>query len=67
MLLNLGLFFSAAGIHLFKTPNHFAMGGTSGVSIILASLFPALNVGAALFLINAALVVLCLLYTSRCV
>ena len=62
LLLNLGLFFSAAGIHLFKTPNHFAMGGTSGVSIILASLFPGLNVGGALFLINAALVVLGLVF-----
>ena len=62
LLLNLGLFFSAAGIHLFKTPNHFAMGGTSGVSIILASLFPTLNVGGALFLINAALVALGLVF-----
>ena len=62
LLLNLGLFFSAAGIHLFKTPNHFAMGGTSGVSIILASLFPTLNVGGALFIINAALVVLGLVF-----
>ena len=62
LLLNLGLFFSAAGIHLFKTPNHFAMGGTSGVSIILATLWPGLNVGGALFLINAALVVLGLVF-----
>ena len=62
LLLNLGLFFSAAGIHLFKTPNHFAMGGTSGVSIILASLFPGLNVGGALFIINAALVALGLVF-----
>lgn len=62
LLLNLGLFFSAAGIHLFKTPNHFAMGGTSGVSIILATLWPGLNVGGALFIINAALVVLGLVF-----
>ena len=61
-LLNLGLFLTAAGIHLFKTPNHFAMGGTSGVSIILASLIPGLNVGGALFIINAALVALGLVF-----
>ncbi len=29
-LLNLGLVATAAGIALFKTPNHFAFGGTSG-------------------------------------
>ena len=62
LLLNLGLFVTAAGVHLFKTPNHFAMGGTSGVSIILSTLFPGLNVGGALFLINAALVVLGLVF-----
>ena len=62
LLLNLGLLFTAVGIHLFKTPNHFAMGGTSGVSIILASLWPKLNVGGALFIINAALVVLGLVF-----
>ena len=33
--LNLGLLFTALGIASFKTPNHFAFGGTSGISIIL--------------------------------
>ena len=58
LLLNLGLFLTAAGIHLFKTPNHFAMGGTSGMSIIMATLWPGMNVGGALFIINGILVVL---------
>lgn len=42
-LLNLGLVATAAGIALFKTPNHFAFGGTSGLSIVLATLFPRFN------------------------
>lgn len=58
VLLNLGLFLTAAGIHLFKTPNHFAMGGTSGMSIIMATLWPGMNVGSALFVINGILVAL---------
>lgn len=57
-LLNAGLFCTALGIALFKTPNHFAFGGTSGVSIILATLFPQWNVGAFMWLVNALLVVL---------
>lgn len=61
-LLNLGLFLTAAGIHLFKTPNHFAMGGTSGMSIIMATLWPKMNVGGALFIINGILVVLGILF-----
>ena len=55
-LLNLGLVATAVGIAVFKTPNHFAFGGTSGLSIVLATLFPRWNVGAFMWFINAALV-----------
>lgn len=56
--LNLGLVLTALGIALFKTPNHFAFGGTSGLSILLASLFPKFNVGGFMWIINGALVIL---------
>ena len=62
LLLNLGLFITAAGIHLFKTPNHFAMGGTSGISIIGATLFPNMNVGDFMFVVNGVLIVLGLVF-----
>ena len=58
IILNLGLIFTAVGISIFKTPNHFAFGGTSGLSIILSTLFPKWNVGAFMWIVNAALVVL---------
>ena len=58
LLLNLGLVFTAVGIHFFKSPNHFAMGGTSGISIIASTLFPKLNVGDFMFIVNAVLIVL---------
>lgn len=58
LLLNCGLFATAVGIAVFKTPNHFAFGGTSGVSIILSTLFPKWNVGAFMWLVNAVLVLL---------
>ena len=32
LLLNFGLVLLAAGIHFFKSPNNFAMGGPSGVN-----------------------------------
>lgn len=40
--LNMGLILTAFAIVAFKTPNHFAFGGTSGVSVILSTLFPTL-------------------------
>ena len=58
LLLNLGLVLTAMGIHFFKSPNHFAMGGTSGISIIASTLFPRLNVGDFMFIVNAVLIIL---------
>ena len=55
LLLNLGLVATAVGIALFKTPNHFAFGGTSGLSIVLSTLFPRWNVGFFMWIVNAAL------------
>lgn len=56
--LNLGLMLTAVGIACFKTPNHFAFGGTSGLSILLADVFPRFNVGGFMWIINIVLVVL---------
>lgn len=56
--LNLGLILTGVGIAVFKTPNHFVFGGTSGISVLMASLFPKMNVGTAMWLVNAVLVVL---------
>ena len=58
VLLNLGLVLTAVGIVYFKNPNHFAFGGTSGLSILLADLFPRINVGGFMWIINLILVVL---------
>lgn len=62
LLLNGGLLLTALGIALFKTPNHFAFGGTSGVSIVLSTLFPKWNVGAFMWLVNGVLVLLGFLF-----
>ena len=62
LLLNLGLVATAVGIALFKTPNHFAFGGTSGLSIVLSTLFPRWNVGFFMWIVNAALVLLGFLF-----
>lgn len=58
LVLNLGLLLTAIGVVFFKTPNHFAMGGTSGISVLLSGLLPGLNVGTVMFIINTLLVVL---------
>ena len=65
LTLNGGLIITAAGIAFFKTPNHFALGGTSGVAIILAHLFPALNMGTFMLIINLILLALGLIFVGN--
>lgn len=65
IILNIGLFINALGIMCFKAPNHFAMGGTSGMSIILANLFPQLHLSAFIWFFNILLVVLGLIFLDK--
>lgn len=62
LLLNIGLIFTAAGIALFKSTNNFVFGGTSGIAIIITSFFPKLNVGYSMWIVNAVLVALALIF-----
>lgn len=65
LLLNLGLFIVALGVHFFKVPNHFAIGGTTGVSIIFSTLFPSLNVGHFMIIVNAILIIIGLIFLGK--
>lgn len=56
--MHLGIILLAIGIYFFKTPNGFATGGISGLSIILARVFPILTQAEFMMIINVALLVL---------
>lgn len=40
LLLTLGTALVSAGVYFFKFPNHFSMGGVSGLAVLLGELFP---------------------------
>lgn len=65
LLLNLGLLIVALGVHFFKVPNNFAIGGTTGVSIIFSTLFPQLNVGAFMMIVNVALIIVGFIFLGK--
>lgn len=44
-LILIGSFFVAFGTYFFLAPNHIAAGGTSGVAIIINSIFPNIPIG----------------------
>lgn len=56
-LLNLGILLIAVGIYFFKAPNGFATGGVSGISILLANIFPSVGQATYMLIINAILLV----------
>ena len=64
-ILNLGLVLTAVSLVLFKTPNHLAFGGTSGLAILLGTAFPVLSVSVWMWVLNIVLVVLGFIFLDR--
>lgn len=62
LLINFGLFLVALGISLFKIPNSFAIGGVSGISIVVEKFFPQFPVGLLMLAINILLLVVGLIF-----
>ncbi len=58
LLINLGLFMVAAGIHFFKVPNNFATGGVSGIAIVANHFISGLTVGPLMMIINVVFLIL---------
>ena len=63
--LNVGALICAFAFVAFQAPNNFAIGGATGFSIVLSTLVPALSSDAALWIVNAALVVVGLIFVER--
>lgn len=64
-LLTLGNVMVAAGIYFFKVPNGFAFGGVSGISILLAKLFPVISQATYMTVLNILLLLLGFLFLGR--
>lgn len=60
--LNAGLLILAIGVVFFKIPNHFAMGGSDGLSIIFSTLYPGLPVDVFMWIVNGVLIILALVF-----
>lgn len=65
LIITLGTLTLAIGIYFFKFPNNFSTGGVSGISVILSGLYPNISSGAAMMIINIALLVLGFIFTKN--
>ena len=63
--LNLGILLMAVGIYFFKAPNGFATGGVSGMSIILANIFPIISQATYMLIINILLLIVGVIVLGR--
>ncbi len=64
-LLHLGVFLLAIGIHFFKFPNHFVMGGVAGMSVILSHLFPSFSAAIMNAILNFTLLAIGFIFFGR--
>ena len=64
LIMTVGTILVAAGVYFFKAPNHFATGGVSGISIIIAKYVP-LNQSTLVMIINAALIIIGFIFLGR--
>lgn len=55
---NVGTFLIAVGVYFFKFPNHLAMGGVSGISVLMEHFLPFFSASNAALILNAFLLIL---------
>jgi uncharacterized membrane-anchored protein YitT (DUF2179 family) len=58
LYVNLGVLLTAIGIYFFKTPNGFATGGVSGLSLVISEALPILTQGQYMLIINIILLII---------
>jgi len=63
--LNFGILLIAVGIYFFKNPNGFAIGGVSGISIILHNIFPIISSATYMMVINVLLIIVGLIFLGH--
>jgi uncharacterized membrane-anchored protein YitT (DUF2179 family) len=64
-IINIGILLVASGTVLFKAPNHFALGGITGFSIVLQRIFPDYSIGLMTLVMNVILLTTGLIFLGR--
>ena len=65
LLMNLGTLLVSVGVYFFKLPNHFSMGGVSGLAVLLGKLLPQLSPSTFNTIINVLFLVLGFVMLNR--
>lgn len=57
-LINIGVFIMALGLYLFLIPANLAVGGVTGLAMVIQSYFPSVNLGLLMAVFNVILLIL---------
>ena len=63
--MTVGALLMGLGVYFFEFPNNFSTGGVTGISILLAELFPAVSAGLFMLIINVALLIIGFMIIGR--
>ncbi len=58
IIINIGLFIVAFGFVIFLLPSNLAVGGVSGLAMVIKHYFPSINYGVMVFIFSAILIIL---------
>lgn len=64
-LVTLGTILITVGVYFFKFPNHFSMGGVSGISVVLGAMLPHFSPGQLVLVINLVLLAVGFLFFGK--
>jgi len=65
MMINLGVFIMASGLYLFLVPANLAVGGVTGLAMVIKNYVPWLNLGVLMILFNVILFMLAFVIIGR--
>lgn len=65
LTLHLGILLTSVEIYFFKAQNNFVTGGVSGISVLLATIFPSLSQATYMLIINIALIVVGIVFLGK--
>lgn len=65
VLINIGLLIMAFGLHVFIVPTNLAIGGVTGLGLVIKAYFPSLNLGVLMLGFNIILFVMAFLFIGR--
>ena len=63
--MTVGAVLMGLGVYFFEFPNHFSTGGVTGISILLAEVFPSISAGLFMLVINVALLIIGFIIIGR--